>query len=169
MADKVDKETLIVGAMFLALFLSLPLAAVAAYRFFGWPGFLRAAGPALGFAAAIWLFARLIGENSLEACVPAYIVCALMLIAVRKGSELHYRTAEGTAKGHLDRLRSEAERGRWPGEWPAIAAPPFHPKSSARLRSETPDDAGGWRVTPSSQVYVNCTHTDVRGRVWHSY
>lgn len=169
MPQKADWGPVVFFAVLLGLLAWLPWAVVKAYKFFGWSGFLWTTGAALAVGFAFWVLSRLIGENGLEACLPAYVMCGLIFMAAPKFAELSYRSAEGTAKGHLDRLRSEAERGRWPGEWPAIAAPPFHPKSSARLLSATPDDAGGWQVTPSSLVYVNCTHTDVRGRVWHSY
>jgi hypothetical protein len=53
---------------------------------------------------------------------------------------------------------------------PRTAYRRWHPDSSAVLFSQQADDSGGWAVDPDTGLlFVNCTHTDAKGKKWAAY
>ncbi|MBI4668241.1 MAG: hypothetical protein HY747_03495 [Elusimicrobia bacterium] len=106
---------------------------------------------------------------------------------------------EGATRGNLSSIGSalsayyDDTQGEYPKDLEALTAggkylktippamtPPYHPNSSEVLyltgeqyAREELDDSGGWGYVvsgPSSgTVFVNCTHTDTKDRVWSSY
>ncbi|TPW20708.1 MAG: hypothetical protein FD126_1420 [Elusimicrobia bacterium] len=129
----------------------------------GWPACAGILALALGVGAFFFAASAFTGANWLESLIPAGIMFTLVLVAVPKFQELLRRSREVTALETLDRARET------PG-FPPVRVPPYHPTSAAVRRGAAPDDAGGWLVTASTpSVYVNCTHTDFKGRLWSKF
>lgn len=61
--------------------------------------------------------------------------------------------------------------GQYLKKIPRAHPAPHHPASAAVLPAAAADDAGGWVYTgnAANAVFVNCTHTDMKGSVWTAY
>ena len=132
-----------------------------------------------------------------EMMLPVAIIGILAAIAIPKFAELVRKSNEGSSKGNLGAIRSataiaygdlEGEypehplfltvSGRYLRELPPAKAPNYHRDSAAvrlALGRGDSDDAGGWLfvVDPEDpdygMIFVNCTHTDTKGRQWLAY
>ncbi|MFC1679874.1 type II secretion system protein, partial [Elusimicrobiota bacterium] len=125
------------------------------------------------------------------------IIGILAAIAIPKFADLIRKSNEGATKGNLGAVRSALAiyygdlEGRYPqspeeltvgGKYlttmPKAKTPNFH-ADSARISivpsMQAATDEGGWAYVGEemSQEYgsffVNCTHTDSKGRVWSEY
>lgn len=131
--------------------------------------------------------------------VGVMIVGILAAIAIPKFAELTKKSNEGASKGNLGALRSAMSiyygdmEGQYPAELqalttdgkylttiPSARTPNFHADSAAvqnfdAMIDASQSDAGGWGYVnnPKSpdwgNVFINCTHTDTRGKSWNSY
>lgn len=122
------------------------------------------------------------------------LVAAFSYLAAVKFGELTRKGTEGATRGNLGAIRSALSiyygdlEGRYPVDMLTLtvagkylekippAKTPKHHWESAKVRhGPAPDDSGGWlydNVPTDSNfgsVWVNCTHTDVRGEVWTGY
>lgn len=118
------------------------------------------------------------------------VLILLYLIITPYFSGLFRKSAEGAVKNDLARLR-EAVAARGDGQAPASLEelgpiPPLwgryaevpHPGRAAALvvESTAAADTGKWAyvLSPSSPslsgtVFIDCTHTDIKGAAWNSY
>lgn len=165
-----DKYRTIVGlSVFVGIVFGLPAWGVyLCWDHFGWPWFLAAVAVSLGVGFLGWLLAAVIGENALESMVPGLIFFSLALIALPKLHELRRKFHEGAAIGGVRSVRW-ALSGKYKPVWPENLILPYHDPSTAVARGLT--DAGGWVTSekPAPEAWVNCTHTDSKGRAWTSY
>lgn len=101
--------------------------------------------------------------------VSGFIGCAAVIRAEAPSSPLYRRAAEARTMQDLAALR--AGPGPTPAALPQAKTPPYHPDSPAVLSAPAPDDAGGWLFDASAagRIFVNCTHTDSRGKRWADY
>lgn len=91
--------------------------------------------------------------------------------AVRSALSIYYGDLEGA---YPEDLRSLTVAGKYMTVIPAANIPVYH-RGSARVRAGAPDDTGGWAYNNRlgdanyGSLWVNCTHTDVKGSVWTAY
>lgn len=127
------------------------------------------------------------------------VIGIMAAIAIPKFAELIRKSSEGAAKGNLGAIRSAMSiyygdmEGQYPAQLesltaggkyltviPAAKTPNFHPDSATvhylqGLNDASQADTGGWgyvnnpRDKDYGNIFVNCTHTDTRGKSWDSY
>jgi len=141
---------------------------------------LALAGVVLGGLGLVWGFF----------CVP--IVAA---IAIPKFADLIRKSNEGATRGNLGAVRSALSiyygdmEGVYPADVsaltigqkyikaiPTVKVPPHHADDNAvNLTSDVTSDGAGWsynNVTTANNygtVWVRCTHTDTKGKMWSEY
>jgi len=123
--------------------------------------------------------------------VPLGMVGALSDMSM---GHLIVKSNEGATKGNLGSIRSALSiyygdtKGEYPTDLAALTVggkylkslprakvPPHHSDSNAVRQGRSPDDSGGWFYdndlldSDFGQVFVNCTHTDTKGKVWTEY
>ncbi|MBI3297764.1 MAG: hypothetical protein HYZ75_06350 [Elusimicrobia bacterium] len=92
--------------------------------------------------------------------------------SIRSALSIYYGDLEGVYPSDLSSL---TVAGKYIGELPQAKTPKYHKASTRVTPGATPSDSGGWgynNVTADpnyGNVFVNCTHTDLRSRVWASY
>lgn len=90
---------------------------------------------------------------------------------LRSALSAYYGDTEGRFPATLDVLRAE----RFLPAIPEATTEGRHPDSADVFYGTEPDDAGGWlynnRVGDPGYgtVWINCTHTDGRGKAWTAY
>ncbi|MFA5140210.1 MAG: DUF2330 domain-containing protein [Elusimicrobiota bacterium] len=119
---------------------------------------------------------------------------ATVMVSAGGDTGLMRKSNEGATRGNLGTIRSALSiyYGDMEGQYPAdpyaltkdhkylpgippVKLPPYHADSNAieLLTAGDSDDSGGWGyvVDGSSQgvVFVNCTHTDSRQKIWAEY
>ncbi|MFA5138300.1 MAG: hypothetical protein WC728_03625 [Elusimicrobiota bacterium] len=124
-------------------------------------------------------------------CTLGGVACAGMYPASIKQQR---RETEGYTRGNLGAIRSALtiyyeDNGTYPSSlmslaeggkylrsgMPTAKTPPYHPPSNAITQATKSDDSGGWLYSNVrgdagfGGVFVNCTHTDTRGKVWTSH
>ena len=92
--------------------------------------------------------------------------------AIRSALSIYYGDMEGNYPESLEPL---LKGGKYLREIPTTGIAFHHYDSNAVRLGTNPDDAGGWIYNniPGdfnyATIYINCTHTDVDGRVWTTY
>ncbi|MDE2291938.1 MAG: hypothetical protein KGL53_07635 [Elusimicrobia bacterium] len=125
-----------------------------------------AAGGLLWTVRRAWL-----GEEAEHARGTVAAAVIALFVFLQSGAFFHYSrfAQEEATRSALAQLRAELKAGKpLPAVVPETLLPYYHADSSAVVRGAAPDDAGGWRVD-GGQVWVNCTHTDSRGKAWGAY
>ncbi len=89
-------------------------------------------------------------------------------------SALSRHAAETKTKGPAD-LSDLTKDGKYLSEIPSVAPGGHHPRSAQAYPLGVSADAGGWAYSSArgsstlSGVWINCSHTDNRGRAWNAY
>lgn len=119
----------------------------------------------------------------------AFVACAVVFVATPAFLNMFMHSQETSTRGNLFAMRSALSnyQGENNGRSPkgldsltegskylyAIAeakTPPHHRDSDAVRLGTEPDDSGGWLYDVDiGNVWVNCTHTDRKGKVWAEY
>lgn len=134
------------------------------------------------------------GFTLIELTAVVVIMGLLTTVVVPKFGETLRRSQEGSSKGNLGAIRSALKiyygemEGQYPTDMVALTVsskylrripkakiPSYHGDSSAVALLTAADDAGGWaydNVAADANygtVWVNCTHTDSKSKVWTNY
>lgn len=73
------------------------------------------------------------------------------------------------------RLEDLAKEGKYLKEIPAVRVTDYHDRSSQVSMRDKADDSGGWVYDNrqgkghGGKVWINCTHTDSKGKAWAEY
>ncbi len=91
--------------------------------------------------------------------------------AIRSALSIYFGDLEGQYPSELGALTL---KGRYLAFIPPVETGPHNPSSDVH-HGARPNDAGGWVYhnvpgdTNSTQVLINCTHTDGKGRRWAEF
>jgi len=91
---------------------------------------------------------------------------------IRKAVSVYYIDLDGV---YPDSLSALSVNARYWKKIPVTHLSPYHLDSSVVLPGVSPDDTGGWVYNNASgtqsygKVLINCTHSDLHGKVWSSY
>jgi type II secretory pathway pseudopilin PulG len=134
------------------------------------------------------------GYTLMELMMIVTVIGILLLISVPKLGTIIRKSNEGSTKANLGALRSALHiyysdmGGIYPSDLNSLTAsakylqqlpkaktPDYHPFTAAAVTQVSSNDMSGWSYngTPTDAnigvVWVNCTHTDVKGGVWTTY
>ncbi len=134
------------------------------------------------------------GFTLIELMIVVAIIGILAAIAIPKFADLIRKSNEGATKGNLGAIRSAlsiyygdlegqyplnvddlTQGGKYLSKIPKAKSPPYHPDVATFENSSAPGDLGGWLysnvMTDANfgTLWVNCTHTDSKGKVWTVY
>ena len=137
------------------------------------------------------------GFTLVELMMVVAVISILAAVAAPKFSDMVRKSNEGASKGNLGALRSALSiyyadmEGQYPDDLtaltlngkyiaaiPAARAPNYHAATVSQQVyrvSAVVSDYGGWIYddipgdSDYGKVYINCTHTDMKGSSWTSY
>jgi general secretion pathway protein G len=144
--------------------------------------------------AAAGTQARNRGLTLLELMIVVLIVGILGSVAIPKFGEVIQKACEGSTKGNLGAIRSALDiyfgdmetqypsdlaaltvGGRYLTALPDARIPNYHADTSVVTMEPAADDRAGWAYDNVvgdgnlGAVWINCTHTDLKGNVWTTY
>lgn len=120
------------------------------------------------------------------------ILVLMLMIVYPYFADLPRKSTEGAMKGHLATLRESfaryraekaenppsldavaagTESRRIPELWTTVRQPHKKTREAIALPDGQPTDSGKWAyaVGTSTPIFIDCTHTDSKGRAWNAY